>query len=118
MKRDNIFYIIFALTVLAIRLEVFIFPANKIIINGLKINHFWIGAIFVLVALFSLKNYNALKIILFPVGLGLLADELFFMIFSNRTINDYWSVYSITGLLIIMTIVFIFREKLLSKIYN
>ena len=118
MKRDNIFYIIFALTVLAIRLEVFIFPANKLMVEGLRINHFWVGAILVLVALFSLKNYKALKIIFFPIGLGLLADELMFMIFSNRTINDYWSVYSITGLLIIMIIVFIFREKLLSKIYN
>ena len=118
MKRENIFYIASALTVLAIRLEVFIFPANKIMVDGMRVNHFWIGAILVLVALFLLKNYNALKMIIFPIGLGLAADELTFMIFSHRTINDYWSVYSIAGLVISMIIVFIFREKLLSKIYN
>lgn len=118
MKRVNIFYIIFVLTILAIRLEVFIFPANKIIVNGLRVNHFWIGSILVLITLLSLKNYKALKMIIFPIGLGLVADELTFMIFSNRTITDYWSVYSIAGLVISMIIVFIFREKLLSKIYN
>jgi len=118
MKRDSIFYILFVLTILVIRLEVFIFPANKIMIDGLRVNHFWIGAVLVLFSLFLLKNYNALKIIIFPIGLGLVADELTFMIFSHRTSNDYWSVYSIAGLVIIMIMVFVFREKLLSKTYN
>lgn len=87
-------------------------------IDGLRINHFWIGASLVLVTLFLSKSYKALKIILFPIGLGLVADELTFMIFSHRTIDDYWSVRSITGLVIAMILVFIFREKLLNKIYN
>jgi len=118
MKRKNIFYSLFVLTILAIRFEVFIFPANRIIIDGLRINHFWIGVAVALVALFLLKSYKALKMIIFPLGLGLVADELTFMIFSHRTIADYWSVYSIAGVVIIMIVVFIFREKLLSKIYN
>lgn len=118
MKKYNIFYTIFILTILVTRLEVFLFPTNKIVIDGIRINHFWIGVILILLVLFLSKNYNVFKMILFPVGLGTVADELFFMIFSNRTISDYWSVYSITGLVISTVIVFIFREKLLSKIYK
>lgn len=116
MKRSNIFYLIFVLTILAIRLEVFLFPTNKIIVDGIRINHFWIGVIFILIVLFLLKNYNLFKMVLFSIGLGIVADELIFMILGDRTINAYWSVYSITGLIISMVIVFIFREKLLSKI--
>lgn len=118
MKKDDIFYIILVLTILAIRLEVFLFPANKIIIDGIRINHFWVGVILVLIVLFLSKSYNALRMILFPIGLGLVADELVFMIFSNRTINDYWSIYSVSGLVIITIIVFIFRKQLLSEIYK
>jgi len=56
--------------------------------------------------------------ILFPVGLGIVADELIFMIIGNRTISDYWSLYSVFGVIMIIAIVFVFREKLLSKINN
>ena len=120
MKRSNIFYFIFTLTILITRLGVSLFPSNQIIVYGVRINHFWIGIILILLVLSLSKsyNYNVLKMVLFSVGLGITTDELFFMIFSNRTINDYWSIYSIAGLIISTVIVFIFREKLLSKIYK
>lgn len=118
MKRSNIFYLIFVSTILIIRLEVLLFPTNKIIFDGIRINHFWIGVIFILFVLFLSKNYNIIKTVLFPIGLGIAADELFFMIFSNRTLTDYWSIYSVSGLIITMIIVFILRKKLISKIYK
>lgn len=118
MKRSNAFYLIFVLTILIIRLEVFLSPTNKMIVYGIRINHFLIGVVLILISLFLSKSFNLSKIILFPIGLGIVADELIFMIFGNRTINDYWSVYSITGLILSMAIIFMFRKKLLSKIDN
>ncbi|MFA6076460.1 MAG: hypothetical protein WC735_00060 [Candidatus Paceibacterota bacterium] len=118
MKRSNIFYLIFVLTILAIRLEVFLFPSNKIIVDGIRINHFWIGVILILLVLFLSKNYNIIKMVLLPIGLGIVADELFFMIFSNRTLADYWSIYSIIGVITTTVIIFVIREKLASKIYK
>jgi len=50
------------------------------------------------------------------VGLGLVADELVFMIIGNRTISDYWSLSSVFGAIIIIAVVFIFRDKLLKVI--
>lgn len=118
MKRDNIFYIIFILTILAVRLGVFLLPSNKIIVGGIRINHFWIGVILILLVLFVSKNYSIIKMILFPIGLGIVADELSFMIFSDRTLTDYWSIYSIVGIIATATIIFMLKEKLASKIYK
>lgn len=63
MKRSNIFYIIFILTILAVRLGVPLFPLNKIIVDGIRINHFWIGVILILLVLFLSKNYNTIKML-------------------------------------------------------
>lgn len=117
-KRANAFYSIFVITIILIRIGVFLFPLNKIIIGGLRINHFWIGLAFFLIVGLLAKRYNLLRMILFSIGLGIVSDELFFMIFSNRTIDDYWSIYSVSGLIIIMIIVFISRKKLVDKIYK
>lgn len=115
MKKEDIFYFIFVLTILVIRLEVFLFPSNKIIVAGIRINHFWIGVILILFVLLLSKRYNGLRIAIFSIGLGLVADELIFMIFGNRTINDYWSIYSISGLIMTMIIVLVSRKKLVRK---
>jgi hypothetical protein len=118
MKKENIFYTVFALTVLLIRINAFVFPSYQIIIDGTRIYHFWIGVILILFVLSLSKSYNMLRTILFPIGLAIVADELIFIIFSNRLISDYWSVYSVSGLVIIMIIIFMYRKKLIDKIYK
>jgi len=70
----------------------------------------------ILFIFFISKNYHLLKIVLSSVGLGLVADELVFMIIGNRTISDYWSLSSVFGAIIIIAVVFIFRDKLLKVI--
>ena len=118
MKKENIFFIILTLTILLIRTEVFLYPSNHVSTNGLVVNHFWIGVIFILFVLFLSKSYNKSKLVIFSIGLALVVDELTFIIFSSRTINDYWSVYSILGVIIIMIIIFMYRGKLLDKLYK
>jgi hypothetical protein len=116
MKKGNIFYLIFILTILAIRTWVFFFPQKKLIINGMAIHHFWIGAIIILSVLLLLNNYNRLKSILFPIGLGLTADELTFIVLGGGTVRNYWSAYSVFGTLIILIVIFLTRKKIMEKI--
>lgn len=53
---------------------------------------------------------------LFAVGLGLTADELIFLILGGGTVNDYWSIYSVSGAIIMAAIVFSMRKTLAEKI--
>jgi hypothetical protein len=117
-KKENIFYLIFILSIFIIRIEVFLFPSNKIIVDGLRINHFWIGVVLILIVILLSKRYDILRTILFPIGLGIVADELTFMVLGSRTINDYWSIYSLSGVLIFTVIVFVLRKKIVDKIYK
>lgn len=54
--------------------------------------------------------------ILFSIGLGAAADELFFMIFGGGTVRDYWSIHSVLGAVVVAVIIFVIRERLIRKI--
>lgn len=116
MKKENIFYLICILTMLAIRTAVFLFPQRKIIIDGTIIHHFWIGIILTLLVLLLPQIYNGLRIIIFSIGLGLVADELIYLLLGGRTVSEYWSIYSVSGAVIMAVIIFLIREKLARKI--
>lgn len=116
MKKENIFYLILVLTILVIRTWVFFFPLRRIIISGVLINHFWLGIILILFSLLLPKKYLKLRVVAFPIGLGLIIDELIFIILGGGTVNDYWSIYSLSGVIILMVIVFILRSKFVKNI--
>jgi len=111
MKKEDLFYAIFALTVFLIRLSIFIFPEHHIIIAGFLIHHFFIGIIFSAASCFA-KNKNA-KLFLFSIGIALMADELVFMALGGGLDKEYWSTYSFVGMLITSAIVFLLRKKII-----
>jgi hypothetical protein len=112
MRRENVFYSLFALTIAAVRLEVLSFPLHKIIINGSVVHHFWIG-LFLLAVFFVLpRKYGWLKIVLLAASLGLVADELAYILFGNGTVTDYWSTFSMAGMLVSVAFVFAIRKQL------
>lgn len=117
-KKENIFYLISVFTILVIRVWVFLFPLRKIIIFGILIHHFWIGIIIILFVLLLPRKYLGLKEILFPIGLGVAVDELIYMILGGGTVKDYWSPYSVSGVIIMMAIIFIFRDSIAKKMYE
>lgn len=116
IKKDKLFYIIFVLTILVIRLGVFLFPQRKITIGGVGIYHFWIGVILMLVFLLITRRYSLLRMGVFSVGLGIITDELTFMLTGAGTLVNYWSAYSIVGVILLAAIVFVFRKSLVRKI--
>ncbi|TAK95610.1 hypothetical protein EPO05_03785 [Patescibacteria group bacterium] len=116
MKKENIFYLVFVSTILAIRAWVFVFPQRKLIIDGVIIHHFWTGLLLVTLALLWLNNYPKLRIALFSIGLGLIADELSYIIFTGKTVAEYWSSSSILGAITTAAIIFLLRKKIVTKI--
>jgi hypothetical protein len=116
MRRENVFYSLFALIVAAVRLWVSLFPSHKIIVNGTIVHHFWIG-LSLMAAFFVLpQRYGWPKTVLLAVSLALVADELSYIIFGNGTVTDYWSTFSVAGMLVSAFVVFVLRKQLTKTI--
>lgn len=118
MGKGNIFYLIFISTILAIRLGVFILPQRKLIIGGMIIHHFWLGVILILFVFLLFKMYNGLKVIMLSAGLGLASDEFIYIILGDGPVSNYWSIYSVSGTVVISAIIFVARNRLVKKIYK
>lgn len=116
MQRKDVFYLITVLTVVAIRTEVFLFPARQLVVYGVLVHHFWIGVALILLAVVLSKKYSTAVTVLSSIGLGLVADELIFMLLGGGTVHDYWSIYSVWGVIVVMVIIFIFRRSTINKI--
>ncbi|MEK6835248.1 MAG: hypothetical protein AABX61_03235 [Nanoarchaeota archaeon] len=113
MKKENFFYLIIILTILIARLSVIIFPNKSLYINGIHIHHLWYGVILILVAVF-LKNYKEVKFYCHAIGIGLITDELVFIVVLGGEINLYFNTISILGMIILLLIIYQFRKKIIK----
>ncbi len=113
MDKANVFFIVFLAAIIAIRLYVFLFPEQKLRIFGMIIHHFWIGVILIMIALlFADFSY---KWILLALGLGLVADELVYMLLGAGPVINYWNIYSVGGAILSSAIVFILKNRIIGK---
>lgn len=112
MKRENLFYLIFVLTILIVRISVITMPEFHIIFSDMLIHHFWFGIILLLVGLIMPKNKEYPKIFLYGIGAGLIIDQLVFMILGAGRNKEYWALPSLLGAIIITFIIFPIRQKL------
>jgi hypothetical protein len=79
------------------------------------IHHFWIGMLLVLLSWLLSPKYTILRAVLFPIGLGLVADELVYILLGGRTVSEYWSNYSVWGAIMMAILIFLIRKKLILK---
>ena len=112
IKKENLFYILLILTIISIRLGVFLIPEVDVSFIGLNIHHFWFGVIIVLIALIVPKKYDWVKIVLYAIGLGLIVDQLVFMLLGAGKDAQYWALPSLFGAIIIALIILPFRQKI------
>jgi hypothetical protein len=112
MERASMFYLIFILTIIAIRAGVYFFPENKLKISGTIIHHFWIGILLIGIAIL-LASFGY-RWVLLSAGLALAADELVYMLLGAGSVLNYWSIYSVAGAILNSTVVFILRNKLVN----
>ncbi|MBI4146402.1 hypothetical protein HY489_03635 [Candidatus Woesearchaeota archaeon] len=104
--KPTLFFIICALTILLIRIGVFLIPEKDLAIAGIIVHHFWIGIVLILLSAF-LRN-----ILIFPIGLGLATDQLIFIIMGAGKDAQYWSTPSIIGAIFGLIMIFLFRKEL------
>jgi hypothetical protein len=110
MKNGDKFFLISIATVFLIRF--FEFLLNKhIILDGFVVHHFWTGILLVLICCFISNSF--LKLILYGIGLGLIADESVFIVIGGNT-NLYWTIPSIAGAIFSLAILFLFRKKIVD----
>ena len=115
MKKENLFYLLTMLTILAIRISVLIVPEVNIRIFGFNVHHFWFGTIALIIGI--LIPRNKIKLIICSVGLGLISDQTVFMILGAGNDAQYWSMYSVYGAVFLAGILFIFRKKISDYIH-
>lgn len=112
MKKENIFYLLVLLTVLIIRISIFLIPEVTIKIFGLTAHHFWFGLALILIGIFIPKKKDILRIIFCSVGIGLFIDQLMFMILGAGMDKEYWALPSLISALFLLLIIFPFRKKM------
>jgi len=109
MKKENLFYLIFIITIIIIRLGVFLIPNVDITVSNVIIHHFWIGLVILIIGLFLKNNF---KIYSIAIGFGLLADQLVFIILESTGDNEYWALPSVLGTIILAVVFYFIKGKI------
>lgn len=112
MRKETLFSIVLASTILVVRLGVFLFPLQKLRIDGTVIHHFWFGLLLILFVLCTPKRYAWLRIFVGAFGLGLMADEFVYMILGDGAVSRYWSTASVVGAAAVTAALVALRNKL------
>ncbi|MDP3881365.1 MAG: hypothetical protein Q8Q31_00610 [Nanoarchaeota archaeon] len=114
MKRENLFYLLILLTILISRFAIMIWPEIDIKVFGMIIHHFWFGIVLVIGGFIIPKSAHYPKLLLYGIGAGLIIDQLIFIMLGAGKDKEYWSIYSLLGTLIIVSIIYPFRMKLIN----
>ncbi|MBS3124154.1 hypothetical protein J4437_06005 [Candidatus Woesearchaeota archaeon] len=130
LKKISKFLILFFLTIFLVRLLVVIVQEKSIVFLGSEVHHMFIGIILVLLSGFSKffsKNseINKWDLILFAVGSGLIVDEVAFLIFTEGTHLEYFSMASMLGagilavvLVLLYYLIYDYEKKEAKTKYN
>lgn len=111
MKKGNLLFSVSLLTVVIARISVLIVPNVDIYVFGINFHHFWLGLIIVLLSLILIRARSVLGLIIFGFGLGLMIDQFVFMILGGGGDNEYWSSIPFVGVVIMVVIFFIVRNR-------
>lgn len=112
MSNGDYFFLIFLGTIAVTRFFIFLTKMAGPTIKGFRVRHYMYGIILILVA-FLMRN-----IAIYAIGLGWLVDELPPILVKGpghkeeqwRGCEDYFSQWCVAGVLILIFLVFIFRN--------
>ena len=111
-KEPTAFILTFLLTILLIRLVLYLHPFD-VVYHNKELHHFWFGLIFFIAGLLIKNKYKYLKIFLLGVGLGALIDELL-LILMKLSSDIYWSGIYIIEIIILSLLIIIYRKNILT----
>lgn len=107
MTQPNEFFLIFFLTIIAVRVFLFLKPIPSPTVEGFRVHHYMYGVVLVVIGLL------VHSIVVYAIGFGLFIDELTYLLIGGKTHTDNYSVKSLVGTGICIILVFIFREYLI-----
>ncbi len=113
MKEENKFYLLIVGTIFIIRISIMIVPNVDITIFNNVIHHFWWGIALLVTGFIIPENKKSLKIVFYGIGLGLVIDQLVFMILGGGGDTEYWSLPSLGGAVVGAIILYLRRKEVL-----
>lgn len=106
MNLESKFFIIFIITVLVIRVFLFIHPVSSPTVKGFRIHHYMYGIVGIPVAILT----GSLPV--YAVSVGFLEDELTYKLTGGKTHRDNYSAVSLIGTALFIVLTFFFRKYL------
>lgn len=114
MKKENILFLTALITIILVRLKIYLFPVHLYIGNSI-LYHFWIGVFLIIISLIIPNKFNKTKLYTLGIGLGLFIDELIFMLTGAGSFTQYWSLSSTLGAFILIIILFLSRKNIVKN---
>ena len=105
----NYYFAIFLLTILITRGLLFVFPVASPTILQLRLHH-WMYGLFLVGISFFISN-----VFVYAIGLGLVIDELTYIVMDGKTHQDNYSAMSVFGTIALIAVVYIFRQQVFGS---
>ena len=107
MEMKLYFFVIFIITIFITRIFLYILPIPSPTINNFRFHHYMYGLLLAPIGIL-LRN-----ITIYAIGVGLVVDELGYLLIGGKTHKDNYSKSSVSILYIFVILIYLFKEKLL-----
>ncbi len=117
-KKENIFILFFFATILIERIILLLTSAQNWQWFD-KMHHIYLGIGIVFILMLYNRKFGHHLIIPFAIGLGLIADEIIFLIpffYKDGDKSDYFGIVSLIGTILIIILVLVLRKNILNYI--
>lgn len=103
---SDYFFTIFVLTIVGTRVFLFVYPIPAPTLGKFRTHHYMFGIVAAGLAL----AINSIT--LYAIGIGLLVDELSYLLIRGKTHRENYSAISLVGTLVFIIVGFILKDYL------
>lgn len=116
MTLDDRYFLVVMITIILIRVLVYLFPKPSPTVKNFRIHH-WMYGLLCTCILFSFSHFYT-NIYLLAISNGIFLDEIGFILMRGKTHEDNYSPKSFMILLLFILLVFILRENIINFYLN
>ena len=116
MNSADILFLVTTISIVIIRIWVYLFPKPSPTIKNFRTHHWMYGALFTII-LFSISIFYQ-NLYLLAISIALFLDEIGFILIKGKTHEDNYSLKSFIILLIFIILLFIFRQVIVNLYLN
>ena len=116
MNSADILFLVTTISIVIIRIWVYLFPKPSPTIKNFRTHHWMYGALFTII-LFSISIFYQ-NLYLLAISIALFLDEIGFILIKGKTHEDNYSPKSFIILLIFIILLFIFRQVIVNLYLN